>query len=66
MDPEIIMGGISNEISSALKAMAKAKTPEEKLVHSEVVKNLCQSLEVFFGLIDDMALYDDDEEPIPF
>ena len=66
MDPEKIMEGISKEISSALKAMANAKTPEEKLVHSEVVKNLCDSLGVFLGLISDIAPYDDDGEPIPF
>jgi len=30
MDPEKIMNGISKEIYTALKAMEKIKTPEEK------------------------------------
>ncbi len=46
--------------------MEKAKTPEEKLTHSETVKNLCESLGVFLNLISDMNLYDDDDEAIPF
>jgi hypothetical protein len=66
MDPEKIMNGISKEIFTALKAMEKAKTPEEKLMSSETVKNLCESLGVFLDLISDMAPYDDDDEPLPF
>ncbi|MGB5299001.1 MAG: hypothetical protein WBN08_16335 [Thiogranum sp.] len=66
MDPEKIMNGISKEIEATLKAMEKAKTPEEKLTHSETVKNLCESLGVFLNLMSDMAQYDDDGEPIPF
>lgn len=65
MDPEKIMDGISKEIEAALRAMAKAKTPEEKLTHSETVKNLCESLGVFLNLARDIAPYDDDD-PIPF
>ena len=66
MDPEKIMTDISKEIEVALKAMGKAKTPEEKLTHSEIVKNLCESLGVFLGLMSDMMPFDDDGEPIPF
>ncbi len=66
MDPEKIMTGISKEIDVTLKAMGKAKTPEEKLIHSEIVKNLCESLGVFLNLMSDMMPYDDDGEPIPF
>jgi hypothetical protein len=66
MDPEKVMDGISKEIFTALKAMAKAKSPEEKLMYSEIVKNLCDSLGVFLSLISDFAPYDDDGEPIPF
>jgi len=65
MDPEKIMTGILKEIDAALKAMGKAKTPEEKLTHSKTVKNLCESLGVFLNLTGDMP-YDDDGEPIPF
>ncbi len=66
MDPDKIMNGISKEIFSALKAMEKAKTPEEKLVYSETVKNLCDSLGVFLDLLTSMTPYDDDDESIPF
>ena len=66
MDPDKIMTGISKELLAAIKAMEKAKTPEEKLVHSEIVKNLSQSLGVFLSLVSSMDLYDDDGEPIPF
>ncbi len=66
MDPEKIMNGISKEIVTALKAMEKVKTPEEKRMYSETVKNLCDSLGVFLNLLSDMAPYDDEEEPIPF
>ncbi len=70
MDPEKIMNGISKEISAALKAMAKADSPEEKLRYSEIVKNLCDSLGVFLNLLSDMGAcdYDDEEDDksIPF
>ncbi len=65
MDPEKIMEGISKELSTTLKAMGKAKTPEEKLKYSEVVKNLCDSFGVFIDLINAMAPYDEDGS-IPF
>ncbi len=66
MDPEKIMEGISKEIFIALKAMAKVKTPEEKLMYSEIVQNLCGSLGVFLNLISRMDPYDGEDGPIPF
>ena len=71
MEPDKLMNGISKEILATLKAMEKAKTPEEKLIYSETVKNLCDSLGVFLDLLSDMALYededeDDENESIPF
>lgn len=67
MEPDQLMEGISKELAAALKAMAKAKTAEEKLLHSSVVKNLSESLGVFLQLMSDMAMFnDDDEPPIPF
>ena len=64
MDPEKLMNDLSKEVSAALKAMAKAKTAEEKLVHSQIVKNLCESLGVFLSVISDMAPYGFDEEDL--
>lgn len=67
MDPEKLMNGISKEIMSALKAMEKAKSAEERLMHSESIKNLCDSLGVFLRLLSDVAPYvDEDEEDLPF
>ena len=71
MDPEKMMEGISNELLTSLKDMGKAKTPEEKLMHSKTVKNLCESLGVFLNLMSEMDLYDDDDYddddgPVPF
>ena len=59
MDPEKLMDSISKELSTALKAMAKAKTAEEKVQYSQVVKNLCDSLGVFLSLATEMMGYDD-------
>lgn len=44
MNPEKLMEDLMKELGVALKAMSKAKTVEEKLVHSQIVKNLCESL----------------------
>jgi len=69
MDPDEMMIGITREIKTSLKNMRKAKKAEEKLIHSEIVKNLCESLGVFLDVIREMDLYDDagdDDEGIPF
>ena len=66
MDPEKIMDGISEEIVTALNAMKRAKTSEERLKYSEIIKNLCESLGVFLSLIGDMSPFDDDDGTIPF
>ncbi|MFZ5759461.1 MAG: hypothetical protein ACOY32_07520 [Thermodesulfobacteriota bacterium] len=64
MDPEKIMNSLSQELESAFKAMAKAKTVEEKLQHSQIVRNLCESLGVFFNLATEMMPEDFDDEII--
>ena len=62
MDPEKILDGLAKELNLALKAMAKAKTVEEKLTHSQIVKNLCDSLGVFLGLASEMMEFDMGED----
>lgn len=49
MDPERIMDGLSKDLDDVLKAMDKAKSLDEKVAYSKIVKNLCKSLGVFFG-----------------
>ena len=70
MDPEKIIIGLSKELTSELKAMSKAKDINEKEVHSRIVKNLCESLGVFFDLASEMMSFDfdgdSDKEEIPF
>jgi len=67
MEPDKIMVGLSKELHSALKAMAKAKNLDEKEAYSRIIKNLCESLGVFFNLASEMMPLDDDlEEDIPF
>ncbi len=69
MKSDKIMNGISKEIMISLKQMKKTTTTDEKLKHSKIIKNLCESLEVFFGFMDEISEYDydyDDDGDIPF
>lgn len=70
MDPDQLLEGLSKEINSALKAMAKAKDINEKEVYSRIIKNLCQSQGVFLKLVSDLMSIDYnedfDEDKIPF
>jgi hypothetical protein len=61
MDPEKIMDGISKELVSTLKAMAGAKTVEEKVGYSKVIQNLCNSLGVFLDAASSMMDFEEDE-----
>ena len=61
---EKLMDDLSRELSATIKAMAKAKTVEEKKQYSEIAKNLSESLGVFLAVISDMAPYGFDEEEI--
>ena len=60
MNPEIIMENLVKELDGALKAMSRAKTVEEKLVHSKIVKNLSSSLGIFLNVANTMMEDDPD------
>lgn len=62
MDAENIMDGLAGELEAAIKGMAKAKTVDEKLIYSKIIKNLSKSLGVFLDLASDMMDYDADED----
>ena len=62
MDPEKIMDSLFKELDVSLKAMSKVKTVDEKLTHSKIVKNLCESLGVFLDLATEMMDYEDYDE----
>ena len=72
-DPEKLMNTLSNELDQALAKMAKAKSLDDKVKYSLVVKNLSSALGVFLNLVTEMMDYDglddydeDDEGGIPF
>ncbi|MFH2122570.1 MAG: hypothetical protein ABIJ50_03675 [Pseudomonadota bacterium] len=54
MDAEKLMENMSDELSAAIRAMTKAKTVEEKVAYSQVVKNLSEAMGVFLSLADSM------------
>ncbi len=54
-----LMNDLNAEIEKTLKAMAKAKTPEERLTYSKTVKNLCQAMGVFLQAAADYMEYSD-------
>lgn len=58
MNPEKIIDNLFNELDVAIKAISKAKTVEEKVAHSQIVKNLSDSLGVFLNLAN--TILDDD------
>jgi ethanolamine ammonia-lyase large subunit len=62
MDPEKIILDLSNELSAAIVKMSEAKDVAEKEAYSRVVKNLTDSLGVFFNLATDMMPYDYDDD----
>ncbi|WP_020586733.1 hypothetical protein [Desulfobacter curvatus] len=70
MDPDVIMTGLTKELAAELKTMSKTKDLNEKEAHSRIIKNLCQSLGVFFDLMNEMMPFDPDDdlddEGIPF
>ena len=62
MDPDAIITGLTKELSVELKTMSKTKDINEKETHSRIIKNLCQSLGVFFDLMNEMMSYDSDDD----
>ena len=58
MNPEKIMDNLFQELDVAIKAMSKAKTVEEKVAYSKIVKNISDSLGVFLNL--GSTMMDDD------
>lgn len=62
MEPEMIMENLMKELDAALKAMSRAKTADEKLTYSNVVKNLSDSLGVFLNMAN--SFMEDDPDGI--
>jgi hypothetical protein len=69
MDVDKVMDGLIKELGAALKAMGKAKKLDEKEAHSRIVKNLSESLGVFFDVANEMMMFNDEdpeEDDMPF
>ncbi|WP_320043603.1 hypothetical protein [uncultured Desulfobacter sp.] len=69
MDPDVIITGLTKELTAELKIMSKTKDLNEKEAHSRIIKNLCQSLGVFFDLMNEIMPFDPDDlnnEDVPF
>ncbi len=62
MEADQVMGDMSTQLSLALKSLAKAKTVEEKVAYSQVVKNLSKAMGVFLNLAADGMMEDYDFE----
>ena len=53
MNPEAVMEYLIDELHITLEKMSKAKKLEDKRQYSEIVKNLSESLGVFFNVATD-------------
>lgn len=62
MNPDEIIIGLTKELAAELKTMSKTKDINAKETHSRIVKNLSQSLGVFFDLMNEMMPYDPDDD----
>jgi hypothetical protein len=60
MDPEQLMNSLSEELENSIEDMRQAQTVEERLRHSEIVRNLSESMGVFLKLISDVMSADFD------
>jgi hypothetical protein len=55
MNPDKLIEDISKELEANLKAMSKAKTAEERVAYSQIVRNLSESLGIFLSLACEMT-----------
>ncbi len=62
MDIVKLMDDISKELAIALKSMSQAKDIAEKEACSRIVKNLCESLDIFISMSRELVPYDFDDD----
>lgn len=60
MDSEFLMEGMVKELQNALKDMENAQSLEEKREYSLIIKNLSQSLSVFFSMAADFMDFEEE------
>ena len=62
MDIIKLMDDISKELAMALKSMSQAKDIAEKEAYSRIVKNLCESMDIFTNMSRELLPYDFDDD----
>ena len=69
-DPEELMSSLTTVVEKNIKELSKMKDVEQRRIQSEVIKNLCSSLGVFFdfiantmdfGMMEAQDLFDDED-----
>ncbi len=60
MDPEQLMNELGEELHTSIQDMRGAGNIEERVQHSEIVRNLSESMGVFLRLISDVMNADFD------
>jgi hypothetical protein len=58
VNPEKIIDNLFQELDVAIKAISKAKTADEKLAYSQIVKNISESLGILLNIAN--TIIDDD------
>jgi hypothetical protein len=61
MEVDTVMNGLIKELGVAIKATGKAKKLDEKEAYSRIVKNLSESLGVFFDVANEMMMFNDED-----
>lgn len=64
MDPDKIIVDLTKELAAELKTMSKTKDINAKETHSRIIKNLSQSLGVFFDLMSEMMPFAPDDDDL--
>ncbi len=67
VEPAILFDGILSELETAVRAMQRAKSAEQKLHQSQIIRNLTESMASIGSLMEAMTpgtmeSYDDEEE----
>ena len=60
MDPEQLMNALGDELDASIRDMHGENDIEERVKHSEIVRNLSESMGVFLRLISDVMSADFD------
>ncbi len=61
VDADKLMEGLTNELADAVQKMNKAKTVEEKLIYSKIIRNLTKSFSVFLDFANQMMEYEEED-----